>query len=96
MSGASKVTTDHEAIRAWIEQRGGTPARVKSTGSGEDPGLLRVDFPGYRGKESLEPIAWDDFFRKFEEKQLAFLYQDEMRSGEPSRFFKFVTREDAR
>ena len=96
MSGESKVTTDHEAIRRWIEERGGTPARVKATGSDDDPGLLRVDFPGYRGKESLEPIDWDDFFEKFEEKKLAFLHQDEMRSGEPSRFFKFVSREGAR
>jgi len=93
MSGQSKVTTDHGTIRKWIEERGGTPARVKATGSAQDPGLLRVDFPGYRGSERLEPIGWEDFFEKFEEKKLAFLYQEEMRSGEPSRFFKFVNRE---
>lgn len=95
MSGESKVTTDHDAIRKWIEARGGMPARVKATGSDTDPGLLRVDFPGYRGGETLERIAWEDFFDKFEEKKLAFLYQEEMRSGEPSRFFKFVSREHA-
>lgn len=75
MSGASKVTTDHEVIRKWVEERGGSPAHVKATGGGEDPGLLRVDFPGYGGKDdSLEHISWDDFFAKFEEKHLAFLY----------------------
>ena len=96
MAGESKVTTDHEEIRKWVEARDGNPARVKATGSDEDPGLLRIDFPGYSGKESLEHISWDDFFAKFEEKELAFLYQDRVRSGEQSRFFKFVTRDNAR
>lgn len=95
MSGESKVTTDHEVIRKWVEERDGSPARVKATGSDDDPGLLHIDFPGYRGKESLEPISWDDFFAKFEEKHLAFLYQDQMRSGQPTRFFKLVKREAA-
>ncbi len=96
MSGASKVTTDHEVIRKWVEERGGNPARVKVTGSADDPGLLRIDFPGYSRKESLEPISWNDFFAKFEERQLAFLYQDELRSGKPSRFFKLISRDSPR
>ncbi len=99
MAGQSKVTTDHETIRKWIEDRGGKPASVKRTEGDDDPGLLRVDFPGYgrdEGRHSLEEISWDDFFQKFDEKQLAFLYQDEMKSGQPSRFFKFVSRETAK
>lgn len=90
----SKTTTDHEVIRKWVEKRSGSPATVKSTASDEDAGILRIDFPGYGGKESLEHISWDAFFAKFEEKQLAFLYQDELKSGETSRFFKFVRRDD--
>lgn len=93
MAGESKLTTDHAVIRRWVEERDGSPARVKATGSRDDPGLLRIDFPGYTGKESLERISWDDFFARFEEKNLAFLYQDQVRSGEASRFFKFVQRE---
>ncbi len=99
MAGQSKVTTDHELIRKWIEDRGGKPASVQRTENDDDPGLLRVDFPGYgrdEGRHSLEEISWEDFFQKFDEKQLAFLYQDEMKSGQPSRFFKFVSRETAR
>ena len=92
MAGESKKTTDHDEIRKWIEDRGGHPAQVKGTGDKDDPGMLRVDFPGYSGKESLEPISWEDFFKKFDEKNLAFLYQDEMRDGQPSRFSKFVSR----
>jgi len=52
--------------------------------------MLRIDFPGY-AEESLEEISWDDWFRKFEEKNLAFLYQETI-DGQPSRFFKLVDR----
>src|SRR5690606_3879692 len=90
MGGAAKSTTDHEVIRRWAEERGGRPARVKGTGGPGDPGMLRIDFPGY-AEESLEEISWDDWFRKFEEKNLAFLYQETI-DGQPSRFFKLVDR----
>lgn len=90
--GKSARTTDHNTIRRWIEERDGRPASVKATESGEDPGLLRVNFPGYSGKFSLEDIPWEDFFKKFDEKNLEFLYQDETASGKTSRFFRFVNR----
>jgi hypothetical protein len=64
---------------------------VKRTRSGG--GLLRIDFPGYSGAKSLEPISWDEFFERFEETNLAFLYQDKTGSGRPSRFNKLVGRE---
>ena len=93
MAGESKVTTDHKVIRKWVEDRGGWPASVKNTKGKDDPGLLRIDFPGYSGEGSLEKISWEQFFDKFDEKKLAFLYQDEKRDGEESRFFKFVNRD---
>jgi hypothetical protein len=88
----SKTTTNHDTIKQWVESRGGFPATVKSTKDDGDPGLLRIDFPGYSGEDSLERIDWDSFFEKFEEKNLAFLYQEELKSGDESRFFKFVSR----
>jgi hypothetical protein len=93
MAGESKITTDHDQIRRWVEERGGYPASVKATSEDGDPGLLRIDFPGYSEDESLERISWEDFFEKFEEKDLAFLYQDTIREGEESRFFKFISRD---
>lgn len=77
----SKVTTDHEEIRKWVEERDGSPATVKYTGGKQDAGLLRIDFPGDGDEAKLEPISWDDFFEKFEEKQLAILCQDKLKSG---------------
>jgi hypothetical protein len=89
----TKTTTDHDEIRRWVEERGGKPARVKGTGDGDDTGLLRIDLPGGAGEESLEHVSWDEWFEKFDEKQLAFLYQDEKASGEGSTFFKLIRRD---
>ena len=50
---------------------------MKGTGSGDDPGVLRIDFPDYTGEESLRQISWEQFFDKFEKEQLAFLYEEE-------------------
>jgi len=86
---SGKPTTDHEEIRRWAEQHGGHPARVKGTGSDHDTGMIRIDFPGYSGKQSLEPITWEEWFEKFEEKKLALLYRDQ------DRFNKLVSRETA-
>jgi hypothetical protein len=81
MSAESHTTTDHEEIRAWVESRGGRPAAVKRTESDDDPGIIRIDFPGYSGEQSLEEISWDDWFRKFEDARLAFLCQETIGGG---------------
>lgn len=91
--GKSARTTDHKVIQRWVEARGGSPAAVIATETDKDPGMLRINFPGYSGADRLEDISWDDFFKKFDEKNLEFLYQDETKGGETSRFWKFVSRE---
>ena len=93
MAGESKTTTDHEEIRRWAEERDGRPVTVRGTGDSDEPGVLRIDFPGGAGEDRFEEISWDDWFAKFDEKDLAFLYQDEKKSGEQSTFFKLVKRE---
>ena len=76
------------------EERGGRSATVRGTTSDEAAGVLRIDFVDQGAEEELDEIGWDEFFDKFEENRLAFLYQDEMSSGETSRFNKFVRRDD--
>ena len=88
----STTTTDHKFIREWVEERGGTPACVKGTGGRKDPGMIRIDFPGWSGEDSLEPISWDEWFKAFDDNKLAFLYQDTTKDGEESRFNKLVSR----
>src|SRR5688500_4818530 len=92
MAGESKVTTNHGEIQQWVEERGGTPARVKGTESRRDTGLLRIDYPGFSGEETLEAITWEEFFKAFDEHELAFLYQDKTKDGKVSRFSKFIDR----
>jgi hypothetical protein len=81
------VTVDHDHIKTWAETRGGHPAVVSGTG---EPGILRVDFDP--PDEKLEQIDWDRFFDTFEQRSLAFLYQDRTSDGKLSRFSKFIDR----
>jgi hypothetical protein len=85
MSSAT-TTTDHKVIQKWAEARNGKPSKVRAT---EDGGILRIDFD--EREPGLEPITWDEFFKVFDQRKLAFLYQDERKS----RFNKFVDRDSA-
>ncbi len=82
---SARPETDHEAIRAWAEKHGGRPAKVATGGKG---GILRLDFQ--EQDENLEPIEWDEFFKIFEDSELALLLPDDS----ASRFNKFVSRQD--
>ena len=95
MARKSRVLTDRDEIRSWAEERDAQPACVRGTGSEEDVGMIRLDFPGYSGETSLEPIEWDDWFQKFDENNLALLVEDETARGEKSNFNKIVGRETA-
>src|SRR3954471_18203086 len=88
---SSRTTTDHDQIRDWVESHGGRPASVKGTGGKGDPGLLRIDYPGFSGERTLKPISWDEFFQAFDRNGLAFVYQ----AKKESRFSKLVRRETA-
>ena len=86
----STTTTDHKVIQKWAEERGGRPASVRATEEDGHAGILRVDFGPT--EDRLEEIEWDEFFRKFEEADPTFLYQDRTKDGKLSRFHKFVRR----
>ena len=88
----SQTTTDHEVIRQWVEERNGHPACVEGTGDADDPGLLRIDFEDGEPGAELQPLEWDEFFEKFDESGLQFLYQEETQDGDVSRFCKFINK----
>src|SRR5690242_8242366 len=73
----TEVTTDDDIIRAWAEARGGKPAAVKLTHGGGDVGIIRIMFPNNPQSEhdALVEISWDEFFRQFDESNLALLYE---------------------
>ena len=93
MTNKSGTTTDHKVIEKWIEDRGGRPSVVKATeDNGKGGGLLRIDFRDHGDK--LDDIDWDEFFKVFEDNELAFLHQDETKDGDESRFNRFIHREN--
>ena len=88
----ARVTTDHNKSQSWAEERDGYPARVKST-DGKTGGIIRIDYEGYSGEDTLERITWDEWFNSFEKNKLAFLYQDQVKGGGKSRFSKLIDRD---
>ncbi|CAA9423654.1 MAG: hypothetical protein AVDCRST_MAG64-3036, partial [uncultured Phycisphaerae bacterium] len=94
-AGAAQTTTDREQIRQWAEARGAKPSCVRGTGGGGDTGMIRLDFPGYSGGDSLQEISWDEWFEQFDENNLALLIQETTKEGEPSNFNKLVSRDSA-
>jgi hypothetical protein len=87
----AEITTDHNAIRKWAERHGGKPAAVDRTHKGDDVGIIRIMFPNAPHSEHghLVEISWDDFFREFEERQLALVF-------DPNGLFsKIISRDTA-
>lgn len=80
--GEAKRTRDHNTIRRWAEERGGRPAMVEGTQ------ILRFDFG--EPDEKLNPVAWEEFFQVFDDRDLEFLHQDHTHDGKIGRFNKFV------
>ncbi|MGN6246498.1 MAG: Rho termination factor N-terminal domain-containing protein [Motilibacteraceae bacterium] len=100
-AGRSLVTTSHDVIMQWAQERGGVPATVRGTEHGDLAGVLRFDFtetdPDPSGEDRLEHIGWDEWFATFDERGLNFIYQEQRSDGRPSTFFRLENpdREDA-
>ncbi|BCB90535.1 hypothetical protein Psuf_078480 [Phytohabitans suffuscus] len=95
--GRSLVTSDHEVIQRWAQQRDAAPATVGGTEHDGRPGVLTFIFPLGDSGARVHPVSWDDWFRSFEERSLNFLYQEERSDGRQSNFFRLENprREDA-
>ncbi|PXY22189.1 hypothetical protein [Prauserella muralis] len=89
--GQTLVTTDHDEIKAWAEQRGAVPASVPGSTYDDHLGRLRFDFPGYGG-EKLEHVSWEEWLSTFDERKLEFVYQEHRKGGEESNFFRVRQR----
>jgi hypothetical protein len=91
---SATTTTDHDEIRNWVEKRGGYPAMVAATERNERPGgMLRIDFDDPDGSRDvgLHRISWEEFFKVFDNNDLAFLRVD----NDDSRFNKYDERQEA-
>jgi hypothetical protein len=99
ITGDVEYTTDHKMIRQWAGRWHARPATMKgrdaepAEGKPTAGGVLRIRFPKDPDEKSLQPISWDEFFRRFEAEHLALEYLDEPRSqvkGQP--FARLVDR----
>lgn len=95
--GQTLATRNHEVICKWAEERGGKPATVSGTEHGDRAGVLRFNFPGFGESDRVQEIAWEEWFRPFDERNLVFLYQEHKANGDTSNFFRLDNpeREDA-
>ncbi|WP_240675171.1 Rho termination factor N-terminal domain-containing protein [Cellulomonas endophytica] len=92
--GRSLVTTNHDVIRRWAEERDGVPATVEGTEHDDHLGVLRLDFGG--DSDALVHVSWDEWFATFDARRLNFIYQEEKKDGSTSAFFRLESpdRED--
>lgn len=95
-TGRSLRTKDHKEINRWVMERSAVPSTVPGTAHDGRLGVLRFDFPGFDGRE-LRHVTWEEFLGTFDQRQLTFLYQETLKSGKQSNFFRFDSpdREDA-
>ena len=92
-TGQTLATRNPDVIRQWADERKAQPATTPG-GDTERPRVLRFDFPGY--DRELQVISWDAWLRTFAERDLVFLYQEHMKAGNRSNFFRLDSphRED--
>ena len=94
-----KTTTSHVVIRGWAESHGGKPALIVDPNRLDREVGLRIDFPGKTDEALLsqahqnKDASWDEFFKVFEEQQLAFDYLDEPGETDLPDAYRFIKRE---
>ena len=91
-----KTTTDREVIKDWVVKHGGLPAMI---GEGKDA-TVRVDFPGREDERDLskmrksKEVSFDEFFKIFDKKKLAFVYYPKDHIDEEALSYRFIKREN--
>jgi hypothetical protein len=94
----TKITLDHVVIQSWAEKHQGIPELIAQRDAGNKVSGLRLDFPGTGDDhdlpetETIENLTWEQFFKEFENLNLAFEYETEAIS-DPSLGYRFIKRE---
>ncbi len=87
----TKTTIDHDEIRRWVEEHHGRPTTADPPAEGF-PGVLQIAFPERGNEAAIDELSWMEFFGKFEDQELAFIYELEPPGQATSHFAKFVPR----
>lgn len=85
-------TIEHRVVREWAEKRGLVPTTIRGTWGSDLPTPLQLTEPEADADPARIELTWDQFFEIFEDRQLAFTYQDDDVSGVPSQYYKFERR----
>ena len=88
--GQTLATRNPQVIQAWADARGARPA-TSPGGDPERPRVLRFDFPDY--DRGLQEVPWEAWLRTFDERELVFVYQENMKAGNQSNFFRLDSPE---
>ncbi|MCT8988725.1 hypothetical protein NYR54_00230 [Chelativorans sp. SCAU2101] len=97
----TKTLVDHDAIRDWAAARAGQPALSQpALGMGQAEPVLCFAFGQHAYLDTdegadqiggLEIIEWDDWFRIFDERQLALVVEEDV-PGRREDFHELVRR----
>ena len=91
MSGEIKTTTDHEEVRRWAQDRGGSPACVHNPfNTAGETSELRIDFLHEKYNDDVREVTWEEFFALFDRQRMVLVYQTETEGGKVSRFGRIV------
>lgn len=94
------ITTNHQEIKQWAQKYGGKPQVIDDPQALSDIPGVRIDFPGkiddfLLSETKVRDVSWEEFFKKFEENQLAFIYIPEFNPENPKALYtsyKFIKR----
>ncbi|WSG07667.1 hypothetical protein OIE53_24985 [Micromonospora sp. NBC_01739] len=75
-------------IQRWARERGAKPATISGTEREGRVGVLTFNIPGYREGGRIREISWDDWFHTFDLRRLNLIYQEQLRDGRQSNFFR--------
>jgi hypothetical protein len=87
-------TIDHNEIKSWTEERKGAPASLKEPSEEASNLILRILFNGDKNVNQAKEISWEQFFKLFEQHQLALVYKHENFGGKLSNSHRFVFRDE--
>lgn len=82
-----EITTDHDTIRAWVDERGGFPVAVREASE------EIVDLAFSPPLDDYERIPWSEFFDLFDSLNLVFQFDPEAGPDEAADAWSFASRE---
>ncbi|RJQ38043.1 hypothetical protein C4559_02360 [Candidatus Microgenomates bacterium] len=97
-----RTTINHKEIMEWAKKHRGKPQIIDDPTAGSDTPGIRINFPGipddvFLSETKIRDISWNEFFKEFDDNNLAFVYMDEIVSNDPdslSRAYRFINRDD--